>query len=129
MALGQIGVDGRTVPFVGLPGNPVAAIVTFLLVARPLILRLGGASRLVPLVYRVRADFAHKKKKDRREFIRARLTTGADGIPLAQKYGGSGAGVLSSLVGADGLVELPEDMTKLESGAMVDFLPFSEVLA
>ena len=129
VALGQIGVDGRTVPFIGLPGNPVAAIVTFLLVARPLILRLGGASQLVPLVYRVRADFAHKKKKDRREFIRARLTTGADGIPVAQKFGGSGAGVLSSLVGADGLVELPEDMTKLESGAMVDFLPFSEVLA
>ena len=47
----------------------------------------------------------------------------------AQKHGASGAGVLSSLVGADGLVELPEDMTSLESGNMVDFLPFNEVFA
>ncbi len=129
VAMGQVKAGERTVPFVGLPGNPVAAMVTFLLVARPLILRLGGATQLAPLHYRVRADFEHRKKKNRREFIRARIAPGRDGMPLARKYGASGAGILSSLVGADGLVELPEDMTHLESGSMVDFLPFSEVLA
>jgi molybdopterin molybdotransferase len=50
---------------------------------------------------------------------------GADAV--AEKHGASGAGVLSSLVGADGLVELPEEITLLEKGAMVDFLPFNEV--
>jgi molybdopterin molybdotransferase len=101
--------------------------VTFLVVARPLLLRLAGATDIAPTHYRVRAGFDYKKKLDRREFVRARLMSGADGIACAEKHGGSGAGVLSSLVGADGLVELPEDVTRLEKGTMVDFLPFSEV--
>jgi len=131
VALGQLstqigGVNG-TVPIIGLPGNPVAVMVTFLVVARPLLLRLSGATDIAPMHYRVRAGFDYRKKLDRREFVRARLTPGADGIACAEKHGGSGAGVLSSLVGADGLVELPEDITRLEKGAMVDFLPFSEV--
>ncbi len=124
VALGQL----AGTPFIGLPGNPVAAMVTLLLVGRPMILRLGGAENISPTVYKVRADFDHEKKKDRREFIRARLTADADGVPIARKHGGAGAGILSSLVGADGLVALPEDMTTLEPGGMVDFLPFSEAL-
>jgi molybdopterin molybdotransferase len=127
VALGQIGVQDGTVPIIGLPGNPVAVMVTFLVVARPLLLRLSGATDIAPMHYRVRAGFDYRKKRDRREFVRARLTPGADGIACAEKHGGSGAGVLSSLVGADGLVELSEDITQLEKGAMVDFLPFSEV--
>jgi molybdopterin molybdotransferase len=128
VALGQLECgSGRTVPIIGLPGNPVAVMVTFLVVARPLLLRLSGATDIAPTHYRVRAGFDYRKKRDRREFVRARLTPGTDGIACAEKHGGSGAGVLSSLVGADGLVELPEDITRLEKGAMVDFLPFSEV--
>ena len=129
VSLGQIRAGDRTAAFVGLPGNPVAAMVTFLLIGRPLALRLGGATEIAPTVYQVPADFSHKKKLDRREYVRACLFTGSDGISRAQKHGASGAGVLSSLVGADGLVELPEDMTSLESGNMVDFLPFNEVFA
>ena len=127
VALGQIAAGGGTVPIIGLPGNPVAVMVTFLVVARPLLLRLSGASDIEPARYRVRAGFDYRKKEDRREFVRARLTPGEDGIACAEKHGGSGAGVLSSLVGADGLVELSEDITRLEKGAMVDFLPFNEV--
>lgn len=127
VALGQIDTAAGPTPIVGLPGNPVAVMVTFLVVARPLLLRLAGANAVAPIHYRVRAAFDYKKKKDRREYVRARLTPGADGIACAEKHGGSGAGVLSSLVGAHGLVELPEDVTHLEKGSMVDFLPFSEV--
>lgn len=127
VALGQIAARGGTVPIVGLPGNPVAVMVTFLVVARPLLLRLSGATDIEPTRYRVRAAFDYRKKQDRREFVRARLMPGEDGIALAEKHGASGAGVLSSLVGADGLVELPEEITRLEKGAMVDFLPFNEV--
>ena len=123
LALGQIG----TVPFVGLPGNPAAAMITFLRFARPLILRLAGAEDVVPLLFRVRADFDHKKKLDRREWVRARLEAGDDGVPLAVKFPREGAGILSSLVDSHGLVELPEEMTQLTRGTMVDFLPFSEV--
>ena len=123
LALGQIG----GIPFVGLPGNPAAAMVTFLRFARPLILRLAGANQVAPLIFRVRADFDHKKKLDRREWVRARLKTGDDGNLAAVKFSREGAGILSSMVESHGLVELPEEMTQLTRGTMVDFLPFSEV--
>ena len=129
VALGQIDTPQGPVPFAGLPGNPVAAMVTFMVVARPLILRLSGASEVAPISYRVRAGFEHRKKINRREFVRAKIVTDPDGWPKALKHGRSGAGVLSSLVGADGLVSLPEEMTFLETGSMVDFLPFAEVMS
>ena len=125
LALGQV---GRT-PFVGLPGNPAAAMVTFLRLARPLILGLAGCTEVEPVLYRVRADFDHKKKVARREWVRARLVVLDGGGLAAVKFPREGAGILSSLVESDGLVELPEDMTQLTKGTMVDFLPFSEVSA
>jgi molybdopterin molybdotransferase len=127
IALGQVVAEDRPVPFIGLPGNPVAAMVTLLRIARPIILRLMGAKDLTPRFYRVRADFDHKKKRDRREWVRARLVPDGAGGLAARKFPRDGAGILSSLVESDGLVELPEDMTRLAQGSMVDFLPFSEV--
>ncbi len=124
IALGQIG----RVPFVGLPGNPVAVLVTFLRFARPLILRLSGAAELEPRHYPVRADFDYKKKKGRREWLRARIRTLDDGSVAAEKYSRGGAGILSSAVFADGLIELPEEMTRVEQGLTVDFLPFNEMM-
>jgi len=125
VALGQFAVGERRLAFIGLPGNPVAAMVTFLRVARPILLRLMGASAVEPAHYRVRADFEHRKKQDRREYLRVRLVKQADGELAAVKFPREGAGILTSLVEADGLVELPEAMTKLEPGSMVDFLPFA----
>jgi molybdopterin molybdotransferase len=125
VALGQIG----RVPFVGLPGNPVAVMVTYLRVARPLLLKLAGAADLEPMLYRVRAGFSYRKKQERREYVRAWLEAGDDGAPVARRFPRDGAGILSSMVEADGLVELAEDLTTLEPGALVDYLPFSEVYA
>jgi molybdopterin molybdotransferase len=127
IAMGQIDADTRRVPFLGLPGNPVAAMVTFLRLARPMILRLTGAKDLAPTFFRVRADFDHKKKRDRREWVRARLVSDGAGGLIARKFPRDGAGILSSLVQSDGLVELPEDITQLSAGTMVDFLPFNEM--
>ena len=123
LAFGQIG--GKA--FLGLPGNPVAMMVTFLRFARPLLLRLMGCSETAPVLYRVRADFEHKKKEGRREWVRARLVPDGAGGVVARKFPREGAGILSSMVEADGLAELPESLTHLERGSMVDFLPFSEV--
>jgi molybdopterin molybdotransferase len=96
-------------------------------IARPLILKLMGARELAPVLFRVRADFDHRKKKDRREFLRARLVADETGALVARKFPRDGAGILSSMVQSDGLVELPEEMTQLARGTMVDYLPFSEV--
>ena len=125
LALGQVG----RVPFIGLPGNPVAVMVTFMRFARPAILRLAGAADAdaAPKTFPVRAGFAYRKKVSRREWLRVILHTDEAGTPYVTKFPRDGAGILSSMVGSDGLLELPEDLAAVEEGAMVDFLPFSEV--
>ena len=124
VALGQI--DG--VPLIGLPGNPVAAIVTFVVLARPLILKLAGAAVSAPRLFRVRAGFDYRKKARRREYVRASLQREGDNL-LAVKYPRDGAGILSSIVQSEGLVVLDETTSDLAHGTMIDFLPFSEVIA
>ncbi len=123
IALGQIGA----VPFIGLPGNPVASMVTFMRFARPALLLMNGASDVDPKFYRVPAAFTYKKKQGRREWVRAMLSVGEDGQLQAEKFSRSGAGILTSMVASDGLVELSEELTGVEAGNMVDFLPFNEV--
>ena len=124
LALGHVG----DAVFVGLPGNPVAVMVCFLRFARPIVLRLGGSVDLTPHLYRVPAGFEHRKKADRREWLRARLAPDENGRMIAVKFARQGSGIISSLVQSDGLVELPEEMTRLSAGELVDFLPFSEVM-
>ncbi len=123
IALGQVGGTA----FIGLPGNPVAAMVTFMRIARPVVLRLSGRADVDPPLFRVRADFDHKKKAGRVEWLRVRLARTADGDAAAVKFPAEGSGILTSMVEADGLVELPEDQGPVSRGAMVDFLPFNEV--
>ncbi|MCM0020732.1 MAG: molybdopterin molybdotransferase MoeA [Tagaea sp.] len=126
VALGR--VNGKA--FVGLPGNPVAMMVTFLRFARPVLLRLGGASDAEPLSFRVRSEAAIEKKIGRREWLRARLVPASDGgVPFARRFPRDGAGILTSLVESDGLIELAEEVGEAPAGAMVDFLPFSELAA
>jgi molybdopterin molybdotransferase len=111
--------------FVGLPGNPVAVFVTFVRVVKPLLLRLAGArpQKLLPLP--VRAAFAYKKKKDRREYVRVALRIGSDGEIEAVKHPQDGAGILTSLTETDGLLEFPEDVTSIEPGERVGFLSYA----
>lgn len=123
IALGQVG----EAVFVGLPGNPVAAMVTFLRIARPVILGLAGRRDTAPHLYKVRSAFDYAKKADRREWLRAHLLTDAGGEPRAVKYAADGSGILSSMVAADGLVELPDALETVNEGDWVDFLPFAEV--
>ena len=123
VALGQVG----GVPLIGLPGNPVAAVVTFLVLARPLITKLAGATAAEPRLFPVRAGFGYRKKPGRREYLRASLERNGDAV-VAVKYARDGAGILSSIVRSDGLLILDEAASELTVGTMVDFLPFSEVI-
>ena len=110
-----------------LPGNPVAAFVCFRLLVSPVLDRLAGAAVRLPLSLMVASGFAHKKQAGRAEFLRARLETAADGAQQAVLHGRKGAGVISSLTGADGLVEIPFSATALVPGQPVRFYPFHEV--
>lgn len=122
MAFGHIG----DTPFLGTPGNPVSLFVTFMLFARPLLLKSMGVAAPLPQALRVSADFDWLRPDSRREFHRARLIRGEQGEPRVQVHPSRSSGVLSSVVWANGLVVIPES-TKVRRGDAVEFLPFTEL--
>ncbi|MEE9313692.1 MAG: molybdopterin molybdotransferase MoeA [Rhizobiaceae bacterium] len=112
--------------FFGLPGNPVAAMVCFLLYTRPSLLALAGANWETQTRFQVTADFnLENKKTDRREFQRGILNTDETGTLTVRKYERDGSGLISSLREADGLIELSEEVTEVKKGQTVSFIPFS----
>ncbi|TPM05137.1 MULTISPECIES: gephyrin-like molybdotransferase Glp [unclassified Mesorhizobium] len=119
-------IDGT--PLIGLPGNPVASFVTFAHIARPAILALAGALQQPPTPIAMRAAFSYSKKQGRREYVRASVRAAADGCYEATKFPREGAGLLSSLVATDGLVELGEEIVRVEPGHTVQFLPYSSLM-
>ena len=126
VAMGVVpGQHGTAAAFAGLPGNPAAVYVTFVRVVWPLLLRLAGALPRAPLALPVRATFAYRKRRGRREYIRVTLRAAGDGAVEAVKFPRDGAGVITSLTETDGLVELGEDVTEIAPGAMVKFLSYA----
>jgi len=122
-----MGVIGGT-PFIGLPGNPVASFVTFVHVVRPTVLALAGAAPIALIPMPVRAAFSYKKKIAGREYVRVNLVNAQDGVLEATKFPREGAGLLSSLVDTDGLVELGEAVTQVDPGEMVGFLSYASLI-
>lgn len=110
--------------FIGLPGNPVSSFVTFLLLVRPFLLKLQGATQLAPRAIQLPARFTLARADKRREFLRARRD-GEGGVEL---FANQSSGVLTSTVWADGLVDNPPGRT-VAPGDMVAFIPLAEVLA
>ena len=119
-------INGK--PFIGLPGNPVASFVTFTYVVRPTVQALSGTPRRRQMPIPVRSAFTYSKKMGRREYVRVSLREGADGMLEAVKFPREGAGLLSSLVETDGLVELGEDATIVKPGQTVGFLDYSSLI-
>ena len=122
-ALGRIG----DAPVIGLPGNPTAAIVMFLIFGAPLLNRLAGETPRPPLRFPIPAGFEAKKKKTgRREYLRVRIVDGPDG-PVADRAGKEGSGILTTLTNADGLWEAEEDWGRIEPGQIGLFRPFPDL--
>jgi molybdopterin molybdotransferase len=119
LAMGQIGDTA----FLGLPGNPVAVFVTYLLYVQPVLARLQGATWRAPQRYPVRAGFSLKKKAGRREFWRGWIEAGEDG-PRLRKFARDGSGLISGLRQATGLIEAAEEVTEVREGDFIDFIPF-----
>jgi molybdopterin molybdotransferase len=129
VAMGVIpGAAGHSAAFVGMPGNPVAVFVTFVRVVKPLLRQLSGARPQKLVALPVRAAFAYKKKKDRREYVRVALRQAGDGEIEAVKHPQDGAGILTSLTETDGLLEFPEDVTAIEPGTRVGFLSYAALI-
>ena len=123
VALGEV----AGTPFIGLPGNPVAVMITFMLIARPMVLRLMWASDTGLKRFTVEAGFAFKHKPGRREFLRAKLVH-SDGRLVAAKFPSDGSGVLTSMVWSDGLVDIAEDRGDIAPGEMVEFVSYAEMM-
>ncbi|MDR6454301.1 molybdopterin molybdotransferase [Variovorax beijingensis] len=108
----------------GLPGNPVSSFLTFLLLVRPFLLTLQGATRVAPEPVQMRADFDWPRADRRREFLRARRNA-AGGLDL---FANQSSGVLTSMVWGDGVIDNPPGQT-IQAGDMVNFIPLASLLA
>ncbi len=122
LAYGRIG----GADFLGLPGNPVSALVTFCLFVRPFLLKRMGARRIFPARQAVAAGFDWPTARNRREFPRARISAGDGGISVVKLHSRQSSEVLSSTVWADGLVEIPEGC-RVKQGQILSYISFSDL--
>jgi molybdopterin molybdotransferase len=109
--------------FIGLPGNPVSSLVTFLIAVRPLILRLQGVAEVTPKSLMMEAHFDWPRPDRRREFLRASID--AEGGLILFPH--QGPAVLTSTVASDGLIDCPAGHV-IARGDRVRFLPFDALL-
>lgn len=123
LAYGRIG----QADFIGLPGNPVSAFVTFLLMARPFLLKRMGARDTELKYLTAKANFAWPRPDKRREFLRVKISSNAEGVPVLDLWPNQGSGVMSSLAWADGLVDLAPE-TIIAAGDTLRYLALSELL-
>lgn len=112
----------------GLPGNPVAVMVTFLAFVRPALLRMMGSTRTAPPLLRAVSTEAMRKKPGRTEYQRGLVTTAPDGTLQVCTTGNQGSGVLSSMVQANGLIVLHHGQGNVAVGDMVDVMVFDGVI-
>jgi len=116
--------EGTPTHFIGLPGNPVSSFVTFLVLVRPFLLKLQGASELAPPAVLMRADFSWPKPDKRREFLRVKRNV-QGGLDL---FPNQSSGVLTSMHWADGLIDVPAGST-IAQGDLVRYIPLVELLS
>ncbi|PPD13778.1 MAG: molybdopterin molybdenumtransferase MoeA [Methylobacterium sp.] len=114
-------------PFLGMPGNPAAVFVTFVRFVGPVLDLLAGATPLRPVPIPVTSGFDYRKKADRREYVRVSLASTHRGM-VAQRFPKDGAALISSLIAADALAELAEDVTEIRAGETVPVLPLAGLL-
>lgn len=122
-AFGRVGAT----PLFGLPGNPVSAFVTFLLLVRPALLTMAGATRVEPMVWQVPAGFARPVAETRQEYLRVRLDSDAAGQCCLIPYNAQGSAISASLSWADGLAVVAPQRT-VSVGDLLPFLPFADLL-
>ena len=128
MAVGRIEEGGKSAVLFGLPGNPVAVMVTFLAFVRPALQRMMGSSASEPVLLQARTAEAMRKKPGRTEYQRGIVTRAADGSLQVRTTGNQGSGVLRSMVEANGLIVLHHDQGNVAVGDAVDVMMFDGVI-
>ena len=123
LAFGRVTSNGRSAFLFGLPGNPVAVMVSFYFFARDALLQMMGANAPLPLL-QARSSEAIRKKPGRTEYQRGIITRSADGTPEVRLTGAQGSGILRSMSEANCMVVLHDEQGSVAAGDMVDILPF-----
>jgi molybdopterin molybdotransferase len=126
MAVGRIG--SKSSILFGLPGNPVAVMVTFLAFVRPALLRMMGSTASDLPLLKARSTEAIRKKPGRTEYQRGTVSKSADGTLQVKTTGNQGSGVLSSMVQANGLIVLHHDQSSVAVGDEIDVMMFDGVI-
>lgn len=122
LAFGQVGET----PVMGLPGNPAAVLVTFMMIVAPFLRQMQGQERPEPSPLWLPVDFDVERPSQRREFVRARLSSTATDTRV-RRHPNQSSGMLSSACWAEGLAVVPENQT-LRQGEPIAYYPFSELL-
>lgn len=128
MAIGRIHADHGDAVLFGLPGNPVAVMVTFYALVRDALLTMAGATEQPLPLLRCTAAQAIRKKPGRTEYQRAIVTPAPDGGWQARTTGSQGSGILRSMSEANGLMVLHHDQGNVAAGDLVDVLPFDGLM-
>jgi molybdopterin molybdotransferase len=129
MAVGTIQRnDGSKAVLFGLPGNPVAVMVTFLALVRPALLQMMGAKATPTPMLQAKSAMAIRKKAGRTEYQRGIVSTATNGELVVQTTGNQGSGVLSSMVQANGLIVLAHEQGDVAAGDTVSVMMFEGAL-
>lgn len=123
-AFGNIVSGGKGAYLFGLPGNPVAAMVSFYFFVREALLRMMGAEAVPLPLMRATSSSPIRKKPGRTEYQRGILSTGSDGRPQVKLFSAQGSGILRSMSEANCMIVLHEDHGSVNAGEEVDVLPF-----
>ena len=123
-AFGEI----KKTPFIGLPGNPVATIVTFLMLVVDYIKVFSGNREFPDRSRYISSGFSMKKKLNRREWIRGSIINNGK-KQLLEKYKTTGSGIISSISQSEGIIEVEENVDYIKKGMKLKFLTFEDILS
>ena len=122
-AFGEI----KKTPFIGLPGNPVAAIVTFLMLVVDYVKILSGDRNYKVKKDLINANFSMKKKLGRREWIRGWVTE-KNSKKYLEKFDITGSGIISSITQSDGIIDIDENVEYIKKGEKLNFIRYEDIL-
>ncbi|WP_165840100.1 bifunctional molybdopterin-guanine dinucleotide biosynthesis adaptor protein MobB/molybdopterin molybdotransferase MoeA [Motiliproteus coralliicola] len=114
--------------FFGLPGNPVAVMVSFLQFVKPALRKLGGENHWLPSEAQIRCTEPIRKRPGRTEYVRGIISHGADGQPEVRSSGHQGSGILTSMSQANCLIVLSDQQSPVAAGDWVRVQPFDGLL-
>jgi len=117
----------KNTPFIGLPGNPVATVITFFMLVINYVKKLSGIEKNEILERYLPSDFIMKKKKGRREWLRGTLISKKNALKV-KKFHTTGSGIISSLSQSDGIIELKEELTYISKGNLLKFYRYEDML-